>query len=128
MNTVKSFWMGWGSLCLAGGGAYYFAKKSINADRAARLEESRRKKQMIESLEHSSNVPSQPLSASRMGGSSNGNGHPARTDTAGSPSQEASSDPAPTRHAPSTEGQQVVEKSKYESSVPFRSPKGDRFS
>ncbi|XDG02295.1 hypothetical protein ABKA04_001910 [Annulohypoxylon sp. FPYF3050] len=128
MNTVKSFWMGWGSLCLAGGGAYYFAKKSINADRAARLEESRRKKQMIESLEHSNNVPSKPLSASTMGGSSNGNGHPARTDTAGSPSQEASSDPAPTRHAPSTEGQQVVEKSKYESTVPFRSPKGDRFS
>ncbi|KAI1093976.1 hypothetical protein F5B19DRAFT_448240 [Rostrohypoxylon terebratum] len=120
MNTVKSFWMGWGSLCLAGGGAYYFAKKSINADRAARLEESRRKKQMIESLENSSN-------ASTTGGSS-GNGHPARTDTAGSPSQEASSDPAPTRHAPSTEGQQVIEKSKYESSVPFTSPKGDRFS
>lgn len=56
------------------------------------------------------------------------NGSPARTDTAGSPSQESSSDPAPTRHAPATEGQRVVEKSKYESSVPFTSPKGDRFS
>ncbi|OTA67715.1 hypothetical protein K449DRAFT_388515, partial [Hypoxylon sp. EC38] len=120
--------MGWGSLCLAGAGAYYFAKKSINADRAARLEEARRKKQMIDSLEHSNNVPSKPLSASTMGGSANGNGHPARTDTAGSPSQEASSDPAPTRHAPATERQQVVEKSKYESSTPYRSPKGDRFS
>ncbi|KAI0881119.1 uncharacterized protein GGS22DRAFT_173382 [Annulohypoxylon maeteangense] len=128
MNTVKSFWMGWGSLCLAGGGAYYFAKKSINADRTARLEESRRKKQMMDSLEHSENVPSKPLSASTMGGSLNGNGHPARTDTAGSPSQEASSDPAPTRHAPATEGQQVIEKSKYESSTPFKSTKGDRFS
>ncbi|OTB05219.1 hypothetical protein M426DRAFT_320035 [Hypoxylon sp. CI-4A] len=128
MNTVKSFWAGWGSLCLAGAGAYYFAKKSINADRAARLEETRRKKQMIDSLEYSSNVPSKPLSASTMGGSTTGNGTPARTDTAGSPSQEASSDPAPTRHAPATEGQQVIEKSKYESSVPYRSPKGDRFS
>ncbi|KAL7625536.1 hypothetical protein AAE478_004756 [Parahypoxylon ruwenzoriense] len=128
MNTVKSFWVGWGSLCAAGAGAYYFAKKSINADRAARLEESRRKKQMIDSLEYSNNVPNKPLSASTMGGSPNGNGHPARTDTAGSPSQEASSDPAPTRHAPATEGQQVIEKSKYESSSPFTSPKGDRFS
>ncbi|KAI0006927.1 hypothetical protein F4779DRAFT_594269 [Xylariaceae sp. FL0662B] len=128
MNTVKSFWLGWGTLCAAGAGAYYFAKKGINADRAARMEESRRKKQMIESLEYSENVPSKPLSASTMGGSTNGNGTPARTDAVGSPSQEASSDPAPTRHAPATEGQRVVEKSKYESSVPFRSPKGDRFS
>ncbi|KAI1505862.1 hypothetical protein F5X99DRAFT_366352 [Biscogniauxia marginata] len=143
MNTVKSFWLGWGSLCVAGAGAYYFAKRSINADRAARLEETRRKKQMIDSLEYSSNVPSKPLSASTMGGGNggggggtgfnnnngNGNGTPARTDAAGSPSQEASSgDPAPTRHAPATEGQRVVEKSKYESSTPYRSTKGDRFS
>ncbi|KAI1405678.1 hypothetical protein F4819DRAFT_443365 [Hypoxylon fuscum] len=128
MNTARSFWLGWGSLCVAGGGAYYFAKRSINADRAARLEESRRKKQMIDSLEYSNNVPSRPMSASTMGGTANSNGGPARTDTAGSPSQEASSDPAPTRHAPATEGQQVVEKSKYESSTPYKSPKGDRFS
>ncbi|KAI5924652.1 hypothetical protein F4810DRAFT_662663 [Camillea tinctor] len=128
MNTARSFWLGWGSLCLAGGGAYVFAKRSINADRAARLEEARRKKQMVDSLEYSSNVPSKPLSASTMGNSnSNGTG-PARTDAAGSPSQEASADPAPTRHAPATEGQRVVEKSKYESSAPYRSPKGDRFS
>ncbi|KAI2608534.1 uncharacterized protein GGS25DRAFT_490721 [Hypoxylon fragiforme] len=118
MNTIRSFWLGWGSLCLAGGGAYYFAKRSINADRAARLEDNRRKKQRNDSLEHPSNVPS----------STNGNGTPARTDTAGSPSQEASNDPAPTRHAPATEGQQVFEKSKYESSAPYKSPKGDRFS
>ncbi|CAJ2508122.1 Uu.00g093080.m01.CDS01 [Anthostomella pinea] len=135
MNTVKSFWLGWGSLCVAGGGAYYFAKKSINADRAARFEESQRKKRMVDSLEYSNNVPSRPMSASAMGGSigssasgNGGNGTPARDDTAGSPSQEASYDPAPTRHAPATEGQRVVEKSKYESNQPFRSPKGDRFS
>ncbi|KAL2760504.1 hypothetical protein ACRALDRAFT_2116910 [Sodiomyces alcalophilus JCM 7366] len=53
---------------------------------------------------------------------------PARTDLAGSPSQESGADPAPTRHAPTTEGQRVAEKSKYESSRPFVSPKGDRFS
>jgi hypothetical protein len=86
---------------------------------------------MIDSLEYSQNVPTRPLSSATMGGtdaSVSNNGGPARTDTAGSPSQESSSDPAPTRHAPATEGQRVVEKSKYESSVPFRSPKGDRFS
>ncbi|EXF83093.1 uncharacterized protein N0V96_003428 [Colletotrichum fioriniae] len=121
MNTVKSFWLGWGSLCAAGGAAYYFAKQSINADRAARFEEQRQKKAMVQSLEYGDNVPSQPGSASAMAGA-------ARTDTAGSPSQESSSDPAPTRHAPVTEAQRVTEKSKYESSVPFKSPKGDRFS
>ncbi|KAK4250703.1 hypothetical protein C7999DRAFT_28784 [Corynascus novoguineensis] len=125
MNTVRSFWLGWGSLCAAGGVAYYFAKKNINADRQSRLEEQRKKKAMIESLEYSQNVPNRPLSSATMGGS---NGSPARTDTAGSPSQESSSDPAPTRHAPATEAERVLEKSKYEASVPFRSPKGDRFS
>lgn len=76
---------------------------------------------MIESLEHSDNMP--------MGGpGASANAGPARTDTAGSPSQESSYDPAATRHAPATEGQRVFEKSKYEASVPYRSPKGDRFS
>lgn len=45
-----------------------------------------------------------------------------------SPAEAASEDPAPTRHAPMTEDQKVREKSKYEASVPWRSPKGDRFS
>ena len=75
-------------------------------------------------------MPSRPLSSAAMGGSAilATNGSPARTDTAGSPSQESSSDPAPTRHAPATEAQRVLEKSKYESTTPFRSRKGDRFS
>ncbi|KAK4127524.1 hypothetical protein N657DRAFT_589859 [Parathielavia appendiculata] len=130
MNTVRSFWLGWGSLCVAGGAAYYFAKQSINADRQSRLEEQRKKKAMVESLEYSQNVPTRPLSSATMGGSETGiaNGGPARLDPAGSPSQESSNDPAPTRHAPATEGQRVVEKSKYEAAAPFRSPKGDRFS
>ncbi len=51
-----------------------------------------------------------------------------RSDVAGSPSQEASHDPAPTRHAPENEHQRVREKSKYEASEPFRAKKGDRFS
>jgi len=33
MNTVRSVWLGWGTLMVAGGTAYYFAKKDINAYR-----------------------------------------------------------------------------------------------
>jgi hypothetical protein len=130
----SKFWLTRESAHAAGGVAYYFAKRSINADRQARMEDARRKKiAAYESLEYSNNVPTRPLSSATMGGSVGNsglqqNGGPARTDTAGSPSQESSSDPAPTRHAPATEGQRVLEKSKYESSTPFRSPKGDRFS
>ncbi|GAW16853.1 hypothetical protein ANO14919_062960 [Xylariales sp. No.14919] len=126
MNTVKSFWLGWGSLCVAGAGAYYFAKKSINADRAQRLEETQRKRRLMNSLENSDNIPTKPASTSSVGFPRND--APVSNDFAGSPSREASSDPAPTRHAPTTEDQRVFEKSKYESSVPFQSPKGDRFS
>jgi hypothetical protein len=104
----------------AGGAAYYFAKKSINADRAARFEADQRRRQMQESLEYSA----KPTTSSSMAK----NGGPPRADHSGSPSQEASTDPAPTRHAPESEGQRVREKSKYETSEPFRSKKGDRFS
>lgn len=45
-----------------------------------------------------------------------------------SPASEASHDPAPTQHAPEHEGQEMIERSKYEASVPYRSKKGDRFS
>ena len=33
MNTARSVWMGWATLMVAGAGAYYFAKKDINAHR-----------------------------------------------------------------------------------------------
>ncbi|EKG18953.1 hypothetical protein MPH_03769 [Macrophomina phaseolina MS6] len=115
MNTIRSTAYGWGVLIVAGGGAYYFAKKQINAERAEKAAADRRRKEMQQHLEaqafsNSANIP--PASA---GGGAN-------------PSQEASQDPAPTRHAPETAGQQVWEKSKYEASEPFRSKKGDRFS
>lgn len=90
------------------------------------MEDLRRKRQMMQSLEYGDNISS-GSSASNIGSNSSGR-TPARTDPSGSPSQEAASDPAPTQHAPATERERVFEKSKYESSVPFRSPKGDRFS
>lgn len=83
---------------------------------------------MIDSLEYSDNVPSHPVSSSTMsGGRKPADLKEPNTDPVGSPGREQY-DPAPTRHAPTSEGERVFEKSKYESSTPFRSKKGDRFS
>lgn len=109
---------------LAGGGAYYFAKKSINADRIQRFEADQKRKRQQEAYEQNAMAAAPPITRKPL----NMNGGPASTDTTGSPSQEASADPAPTRHAPESEGQRVQEKSKYETTQPFRSRKGDRFS
>lgn len=49
-------------------------------------------------------------------------------DDVGSPSTEASRDPAPTRHAPENEAQGISEKGKYEATEVYRSKKGNRFS
>ncbi|OBT85893.1 hypothetical protein VE02_04497 [Pseudogymnoascus sp. 03VT05] len=113
MNTVKSFWVGWGSLCVAGGAAYYFAKKSINADRQTRFQEAEAKRRRLASLEHPGYGQGGSSSQSAQGGGSSI-----------SPSQEASSDPAATRHDPGS----GIEKSKYEASQPYQTKKGDRFS
>lgn len=103
-------------LCSAGAGAYVVAKKSVNADRQKRWEEDQRKRQLNASYE------------AEYRKSLVSNGGAPRNDSSGSPSQEANLDPAPTRHAPESEGQRVREKSKYETSEPFISTKGDRFS
>ena len=108
----------------AGGGAYVVAKRSINADRQARLEEQRKKKDMINSLENSMNTSAHPGSSSTMGRSIPANdGSPPF-----SPGREMDNDPAATRHAPLTEHERIHGKSKYESAEPYRSKKGDRFS
>lgn len=136
MNTVRSVGYGWATLIVAGGGAYYFAKKNINADRQAKAEAERRKRQMHRELEasytYSSLNPSPPdsvasKSLARPGSRPDADWHQA-SDDASNPSQEASHDPAPTRHAPEDEQRRAKEKSKYESLEPFRSRKGDRFS
>lgn len=68
--------------------------------------------------------PSKPRSSQTTSSA----GSPARTDNAGSPTEEAGADPAPTRHEPETDFQRIAEKSKYETSTPFRGRRGDRFS
>ncbi|KAH6611436.1 hypothetical protein Trco_001456 [Trichoderma cornu-damae] len=85
---------------VAGGGAYYFAKQQIRADRQAKLEAHRQKTAANKALEFEA--------ASVAPSTGANNGGPARTDNAGSPSQEASNDPAATRHAPATESQRLA--------------------
>ncbi|QUC22424.1 uncharacterized protein UV8b_06665 [Ustilaginoidea virens] len=112
--------LGWGSVCVAGAGAYYLAKREITADKQAKLEAARRKRQAIRTMECADEVES--------GSSWTADAKVPTTDTAGLPSQEASFDPAATSHAAATEPQQINERSKYESQKVYRSPKGDRFS
>ncbi|OAP61689.1 hypothetical protein AYL99_03892 [Fonsecaea erecta] len=123
--------IGWGVLCVAGGGAYYFAKKSINADRAARFEAEQQKKARFQRLEDShiafnKQPPTSKLKtkAKEQNVSLNNKG----LDHAGSPSSEISEDAAPVGHAPVDGEQRVREKSKYEAAEPYRSKKGDRLS
>ncbi|CAN9097687.1 unnamed protein product [Alternaria alternata] len=129
-----------------GGGAYFFAKRSINADRAAKAEADRQKRIRLYELEHglkNSAPTTTPLNPTAKPGStqsapqsvtselgrlrSEGGGNGGMGGE-GNPSLQASQDPAPTRHAPESEGQRVGEKSKYEANEVYRSRKGDRFS
>lgn len=113
----------------AGAGAYVFAKKSINADRQARLEDQQKKRAMIASLENSENVPSHPAASSNTAGKIPVNdGSPPRECVVASPGREMDTDPAPVRHRPLTEHERVYGRSKYEAAEPYRSKKGDRFS
>ncbi|KAK3064083.1 hypothetical protein LTS18_009186 [Coniosporium uncinatum] len=132
MNTIRSVGYGWGVLIVAGGGAYIFAKRSINADRSARLAAEQERYQRQEKLrqqEYILKAPPAPRSSqSLLGGKSNGTPGEGVDKMGVDPSMEASQDPAPTRHAPVSEGERVDEKSKYEAAAPWRSKKGDRFS
>jgi hypothetical protein len=96
----------------------------VNAERQLNLQKEREKaavqaKLREQELRESGRFPLSPRN--------NDNG--LNGDVAGNPSKEVgATDPAPARHAPETEGQRVVEKSKYEASEVWRSKKGDRFS
>ncbi|KKZ66351.1 hypothetical protein EMCG_07952 [[Emmonsia] crescens] len=137
MNTIKSTWLGWGSLCVAGGGAYYFAKKSINADRAHRHEEAlRRKEEALRKEQYTRGLSSIPPSSTTISQNSSSSGggltQAARAksalemDDTGSPSREAGHDPAATRHEPETSAERVDEKGKYEAAEAYTSRKGNR--
>jgi hypothetical protein len=111
-----------------GGGmvAYIFAKKSINADRAQKVlddKEWRKKQEKLRENEHQFRAYMLGKTGGK-GGNGNGNGNGNGDDNGGAEPSREMTDPAPTRHAPE-EGQ--LEKSKYEATEVWRSPKGDRF-
>ncbi|KAJ9661518.1 hypothetical protein H2198_001898 [Neophaeococcomyces mojaviensis] len=133
MNTVRSTWYGWATLCVAGGGAYYFAKREINKDRQSRYEEEMKKQNRLKNLERSAYArggqETSSIKSRRQPASSESSAHETRgLDHAGSPSSEISEDAAPVGHAPVDGEQRTREKSKYEAAEPYRSRKGDRFS
>lgn len=93
-------------LIAAGGGSYYFAKKSINADRAERAEAEERRRQATQRLQYSMPPP------------------PRKPDGHANASNEAQEDISPA----SGHAQDSKDHPLYETSQPFRSKKGDRFS
>ncbi|KAF3919067.1 hypothetical protein ABW21_db0203371 [Orbilia brochopaga] len=119
MNTVKSFWIGWGSLVVGGGAAYYFAKKSIDADRREKHMQRILAQRKYEELEASGRGTTGAVSPP--------------TGTEGARDQLAAQlseiqEPAPTRHTPDDEDERVAAKSKFEAAQPYRARKGDRLS
>lgn len=100
-DNISSY--GWGVLIAAGGGAYYFAKRSINKDRQERADAELERRRQLERLQYGAPPPAK------------------RSDGHASPGKDSQYDVSP-----GTE--QHVGKSKYESNEPFRSKKGDRFS
>lgn len=138
MNTIRSTYYGWGVLCLAGGGAYYFAKRQINADRQEKFEKYMKKQTRQTSserqsiLEQAAEQATGPVAGGVRGssgsGSSSGRKREVTLDHVGSPSAEASEDAAAVGHAPVSGEERVRERSKYEAAEPYRSRKGDRFS
>ncbi|KAM5437487.1 hypothetical protein McanCB49686_005199 [Microsporum canis] len=149
MNTVDLDWMG-STLCwygsailayyatifkqkahhvflqLAGGGAYYFAKRSINADRLTRFDATQKRKDELAKAEASARAAAEQSKAASARVERLNSGP--QKDDAYSPSEELGHDPAPTRHEPDTDAQRLAEKGKYEAAEVFRSKKGNRFS
>ena len=116
MNTIGSVYYGWAFLILCGGGSYYFAKRSINADREARqrMDVERRMKlnKELELHERQRTLKAQEELA-----------HP-RT------GEETKSIDGRLKGEIEL-GKEAVkqrEESEYEARVPYRARKGDRFS
>ena len=102
----------------AGGGAYVFAKRSVNADKKARHEEELKRRRLKDALDAES-YAKPPIHRQ---------GHKKPLDHANSPSTEASNDPAPTEHSLGNGGHTAQEERNYVATKPYKSRKGDRFS
>ncbi|KAK6430077.1 hypothetical protein LTR95_013775 [Oleoguttula sp. CCFEE 5521] len=124
MNTKASVAYGWGILVLAGGGAYFFAKRSINADRDERaaLNEERRIASQGNRRRYQDSAPSKPAHASSGVLEKAADG----INAAATPNIKPSVDDA---SASASQVQaEMSAKSQYEAAAPYRSRKGDRFS
>jgi hypothetical protein len=119
---IKSVWYGWASLLLAGGIAYGLAKNSISQDRAQRVDLDRENARIQRELRASEDK----YKASKAFVDADKKGLNRGFSDSANASREAQVDPAATRHAPVTEGQRAIEKSKYEATEVWRSPKGGR--
>lgn len=108
---------GWGVLILAGGGAYYFAKRSINSDRAERASKIEQERQYIQRLRETE-YTSKPAPARSSTTTTSSSVEPPRD-----PSVVTRPDPAPVAHESSDANGE-----KFAASQTFRSRKGDRFS
>ena len=102
----------------AGGGAYVFAKRSVNAEKQARQEEELKRRRLKDSLD--AEFYSKPPKLNHS--------HRKTSDHASSPSKEASSDPAPSEHPVDNGAQNSADENKYVATKPYRSKRGDRFS
>ena len=119
---------GWGVLCLAGGGAYYFAKRSINSDRAERAAAEEQRRQRRERM-RVTETASRDAHLHSLADAKD-----AKTKRAPNAEKVGNGDPAPVEHAhPDSKGNEDPASvphahSKFEAKQPFRSRKGDRFS
>ena len=126
---IRSVGYGWGILVLAGGGSYYFAKRSINADRAQRAEAEEQRRQQrerlrMQALMHDAETGTGSGTTTGLSNAKRKEKLPRHGDDNPDPSLQGSGDPAPVTHAQ----EQAAVRGKYEAAEPFRSRKGDRFS
>jgi hypothetical protein len=102
----------------AGGGAYYFAKRSIRADRNARHEADMKRRHRNEALEQST-IRSSPWV---------GQEDQATKNSDHSSNEARSHQTASTIHQSDVDLSTAGEKSKYVATEPYRRKQGDRFS
>ena len=108
---------------MAGGGAYYFAKRQVNADRYARHEADQKRKARYRNIE-----PVTPMASSSGSTKKKASSTAVDQEHSASPSAEASQDPAPIDHTPKTKEPKARMRSKYEATEQYINNKGDRFS
>lgn len=138
MNTINSVYYGWGFLILCGGGSYYFAKRSINADRHSRAsaENERRQKhnRQIAQATHNKIGGGQGSQSGISAVTGGGAGARGKGTDAGAAGRKLEGMKSGERKVEERDRKREEERdvedrgSEFEAQRPFRSRKGDRFS